>query len=171
MSFEDAVRQLNQWKKQGVLRDYVLFGAVAATAYMEPVFTEDLDVIVLVDSDSEYLSLFRTVAQLAQGQEGMHYLIGGVPVQMFPTTTLPLYRDTLDTAQKTRIGDVRVKVPSREHLMLLYLQAFRAKDHFRVLQLLENADERKLNTLLERFDDKAHTLARRLQNLRRTGLS
>ena len=39
MSFEDAIRQLNQWKKQGVLRDYVLFDAVAATAYMEPFFT------------------------------------------------------------------------------------------------------------------------------------
>lgn len=171
MSFEDAIRQLNQWKKQGVLRDYVLFGAVAATAYMEPVFTEDLDVIILVDTDAEYLDTFRKVAQLAQGQEGMHYLIGGVPVQLFPTTSQPLYRDTLETAQKTSIGDVRVKVPSRGHLILLYLQAFRAKDHFRILQLLEHADEGKLNALLERFDDQAKTLAARLQNLRRIGLS
>lgn len=171
MSFEDAIRQLNQWKKQGILRDYVVFGAVAATAYMEPVFTEDLDVIVLADTDAEYLSVFRKVARLATGQEGMHYLIGGVPVQMLPTTTHPLYRDTLETAEKTRIGDVRVKVPSREHLMLLYLQAFRAKDHFRILQLLQNADEGKLNTLLERFDDQTKTLAARLQDLRRIGLS
>ena len=50
MSFADAVRVLNVLKRRRVIRDYALIGAVAATAYMEPMFTEDLDIIVLADT-------------------------------------------------------------------------------------------------------------------------
>ena len=62
MSFTDAFRVLNGLKRRLVIRDYVVIGAVAATAYMEPIFTEDIDIIVLVDSDEEYLSTFRRIA-------------------------------------------------------------------------------------------------------------
>ena len=53
MSFTEAFRALNGLKRRKVIRDYVVIGAVAATTYMEPVFTEDVDVIVLVDTDEE----------------------------------------------------------------------------------------------------------------------
>jgi len=166
MSFSDAIRILNTVKRRKVIRDYALIGAVAATAYMEPVFTEDLDIIVLVDTDEEYVRTFRRVAEFADGREGMHYVLGGVPVQMFPTTTKPLYLDTVKKARPARIGGLRVKVASPEHLILLYLEAFREKDHFRIRRLLLDADLDNLYALLGRFDDEEGRLTRRLQTLR-----
>ena len=48
MPLVDAIRALNHLKQRGVIRDYVVFGVVAATVYMEPVLTQDLDINVLV---------------------------------------------------------------------------------------------------------------------------
>lgn len=170
MPFTEAFRVLNGLKKRKFIRDYVVIGAVAATTYMEPVFTEDIDVIVLVDTDEEYRSTFAAISEIADGQVGMHQVLGGVPVQLFPSTTMPLYRDTLEGARKVRVGNLRVNIASAEHLILLYLLAFRERDHLRVRNLLRNIDEGRLRYLLERFDDGEGTLAGRLQGLRGTSI-
>ena len=170
MSFTDALRALNGLKRRKVIRDYVVIGAVAATTYMEPVFTEDIDVIVLVDSDEEYRNTFGAISKVAEAQDGMHQVLGGVPVQLFPSTIMPLYRDTLEGARQVRVGNLRVKIASAEHLILLYLLAFRERDHLRVRYLLRNIDEDRLRHLLERFDDGEGTLAHRLQGLRGTSI-
>ena len=156
---------MNALKRRRVIRDYVVIGAVASTVYMEPIFTEDLDIIVLVDTDDEYRRTFRRVAELAEGRQGMHSTLGGVPVQMFPTTTKPLYRDTLEKARVARIGGLRVKMASLEHLIVLYLEAFREKDRFRIHRLLPSADPGQLQALLARFDDEQQRLSCRLQAL------
>ena len=165
MSFSDAIRSLNVLKRRKVLRDYVLIGAIASTAYMEPIITEDLDIIVLVDTDSEYLQAFQDVAKSAERMDGMHLYLGGVPVQMFPTTTKPIFLDTMLNARSDRIGGLRVKIASPEHLILLYLEAFRYKDQLRIRRLLEMADVDRVRTLLERFDDEQGTLESRLKEL------
>ena len=170
MSFTDAFRALNALKRRRIIRDYTVIGAVAATAYMEPMATEDLDIIVLVDTDEEYLRVFNTVAANAEGHQGMHYELGGVPVQMFPSTIMPLYRDTVAAATQVRIGGLRVNFASIEHLKLLYLQAFREKDQLRVQILDRMADGAQLNALLQRFDDAEEKLTRRLQELRGTSV-
>ena len=169
MSFTDAFRVLNGLKRRKIIKDYVVIGAIAATAYMEPIFTEDIDVIVLVDSDEEYLRTFRRVGELAEGQEGMHHILGGIPVQMFPSNTKPLFRDTLDQALPVRFGRLRSKFASAEHLILLYLEPFREKDRLRIMNIMPNADLPKLRDLVRRYDDEKGTLARRLQELYGTG--
>ena len=166
MSFVDAIRALNRLKRRRVLRDYVVFRAVAATAYMEPILTEDLDIIVLVDSDEEYIRTFRRVGESADAMEGMHFVLGGVPVQMFPSTTKPLYRDAFENARSTRMGGLRVKLASPEHLVVFYLEAFREKDHHRIQTLLPRSSSDHIRRLLERFDDEDGRLASRLQTLR-----
>ncbi len=165
MSFGDAIRTLNGLKRRKVIRDYVLIGAIASTAYMEPIYTEDLDIIVLVDTDSEYRQVFRDVAKFAERVDGMHLILGGVPVQMFPTTTKPVYRDTMLNARSGRIDGLRVKIASPEHLIMLYLEAFRDKDQLRIRRLLEVADIEYLRALLERFDDDQGKLKSRLEEL------
>ncbi len=171
MSFTDAFRILNGLKRRRLIRDYAVIGAVAATAYMEPVFTEDIDIIVLVDTDDEYLQTFRRVAEVAEASEGMHHFLAGVPVQLFPSTTNPLFEDALAGARPVRIGGLRVKFASREHLILLYLGPFRYKDRLRIIHLLPQADMHTVHSLLERFDDEKGTLARNLQTLLGAGLS
>ena len=167
MAFTDAISRLNRLKQRHVLRDYVVIGAVAATAYMEPVFTEDIDIIVLVDTDEEYLQTFRPIIEQAEGVEGMHHIIGGVPVQVFPSTVMPLYRDAVENGRKVRIGTTRAKVATAEHLVLLYLLSNRQRDRIRIRYLLDGGiDEEWLNSLLGRFDDAEQTLAARLAELR-----
>lgn len=88
---------------------------------MEAIFTEDIDVIILVDSDEEYLRTFRRVGESAEGQDGVHHIIGGIPVQMFPSNTKPLFRDTLDQALPVKFGRLKSKFASAEHLILSYM--------------------------------------------------
>ena len=170
MSFEGAIRELNKLKRSGVMRDLALIGAVAATVYIEPMFTEDADALVLVDSDDEYLDVFRRVGEAAQAMQGMHYVFDDVPVQLLPTTTMPLYRDALDKARTARIGNMRVKVATPEHLVVMSLQAFRPKDQVRIPLLLAVSDDATLDALIERFDDGQGTLAKRIRSLREGGV-
>ncbi|PKB68223.1 MAG: hypothetical protein BZY81_02610 [SAR202 cluster bacterium Io17-Chloro-G4] len=169
MSFTDAFRILNGLKRRKIIKDYAVIGAIAASAYMEAIFTEDLDVIVSINSDEEYLRVFRRMGEVAEGQEGMHHIIGGVPVQMFPSNTKPLFQNTLDQALPVKFGRLRSKFASAEHLILLYLEPFREKDKLRIMNLMPNADIPKLRGLIERYDDEKGTLARRLQELHGTG--
>ena len=170
MPFVSAIKALNGFKRRRVIKDYAVIGAVAATAYMEPMFTEDLDVIVLVDTDDDYLAAFQAIANESEGQEGMHQVLGGVPVQLFPSTTMPLYRDTVEQARQVRIGSLKARIATPEHLALLYLLAFRERDQIRVRTLLRGVDEERLTGLLERFDDAEKTIASRLQDLRGTSV-
>ena len=58
-----------------------------------------------------------------------------------------------------------MKFASVEHLILLYLQAFREKYQLRVRNLYGLADKARLNELLQRFDDEEERLTARLQEL------
>ena len=170
MAFIDAISALNKLKQRRIIRDYTIIGAVAATAYMEPMFTADIDVIVLVDTDEEYLRTYNTIAEYAEGHEGMHHIFGGVPVQVFPSDLMPLYRDTLESARTLRLGNTRTKVATIEHLILLGLVANREQDHFRIRRLLRDADPERLSRLFGRFDNAEGNLAGRLQVLRGTSI-
>ena len=166
MAFIDALQRLNSLKQRRVIRDYAIIGAVAATAYIEPMFTADLDVIVRVDSDEEYLQVFGRIAELSESLDGMHQVLCGVPVQMFPSTLMPLYHDAMEQAREVRIGNTRTRVATAEHLILLGLVANREQDHIRIRRILRHADSGRLSKLFERFDDGEKTLAARFENLR-----
>ena len=170
MPFASTIRALNELRRRRIIRDYALIGAVAATVYMEPVFTDDLDAIVLVDTDDEYRDTFRRIADNSEGQEGKHQILGGIPVQLFPSTVSPLYRDTVENARQVRVNNLRTKVASPEHLILLCLLANRERDRMRVRLLLPDVDQDRLGTFLERYDDAERTITSRLENLRGTSV-
>lgn len=165
MSFGNAIQILLCLKRKMALNDFVVIGAVAATAYLEPMTTEDLDMIVLVETDKDYIEVFRRVQKVADRTEGMHLVLSGVPVQMFPTTTKPLYRDTLENARTFNIDGINVKVASPEHLVVLALEANRYKDKVRIQYLLPEANIEYLKELLEVFDDEKGTLEERLEEI------
>jgi hypothetical protein len=167
MSIEGAIRKLNHLKQRHALRDYALFGAVATFAYMEPTVTRDVDVLVLVDADEEFWSVYRRVRGIGEGVVQDAILLDGTPVQLFPTTLGSLHRDAVLQGKRVRIGPVRTKVVPVEHLVLLLLQAYRPKDRIRVVELLPVANEPVLQDLFQRFDDEQKTLAKRFQTLRR----
>ena len=170
MPFAAAISALNELKRRRVIKGYAIIGAVAATYYMEPRATEDLDVIVLVDTDEEYLEVYRLITEHSEGLDGMHQILGGIPVQTFSSTVSPLHRDTVENARTVRSGNLRACVATLEHLILLFLVANRELDRWRVRSLLPDAGVDQLNSLLERFDDPKETLARRLAGLRGTSV-
>ena len=122
---------------------------------------------MLADTDDEFWEAYRRVGEAAEGLEGMHHILGGRPVQMFPTTIKPIYRDALANARQTRIGNVRVKVASPEHLVVLALEAFRYKDKLRIAELLAmpTTDLAAIWKLIEEFDDEDRTLAGRFRSV------
>ena len=166
-SFASAISVLNGLKRKNIIREYAVLGAVASAAYVEPVFTEDLDIIVEVGSDDEYVELFRRVADQADRMEGMHLVLAGVPVQIFPSTLSPLFAEALRDARNARVGRSRTRVVRPDHLIVLYLEAFRAKDRPKLIDLLNVADEPMLAKIVRRFDDQEGTLGSRLEAIRR----
>ena len=169
MGFREGVQARSRLKRRRVIRDYVIIGAVAYAYHAEPVATQDMNVVVLVGSDDEYLTTFRRLREESERLEGMHLYFGGVPVQLFPSSTKPLYEDTLVHGKRVRLGNARVTVADRERLILLYLEALRPQDRVRIVRLLEHAAIGRIRALLRRFDDERDTLAARFRELYQVG--
>ena len=167
MSFTNAIRWLNKRKKKGEIRDYVIIGAVAAIAYLETITTQDLDVIILADTDEEYFAQYGRLSQAADSIEGMHHVVGGISIQVFPTSGNPLFASALANAKTVNADGVRTKVASVEHLVVLALQSFRLGDQRRIHGLLNEAGPAKVDRLIKEFDDDDQTLADRLRSLLR----
>ena len=115
MPFAGAIQRLSEFKDTGVILGFVIIGAVAATVYIEPVFTEDLDNVVPVDSGEDYYEVFRRASVVAERVEGMHLFFDDTPVQLFPTTMKPVYRDVLVQAEQAQVNGAAVKVAFAEH--------------------------------------------------------
>ncbi len=158
---------MNSLKRRRVVRDWVIYGAVAYTAHEEPIETRDLDILVTVSGDAEYFGkVFPALRELGPiVGDAATFMLHGVPVQVFPATGNPLWEDVVRGAVPAKIGDQNVKVASREHLIVLALKAFRpGKDWGRIVQLHAKADRRKLDALIKKFDTRGE-LRRRLDRL------
>jgi predicted nucleotidyltransferase len=147
-----VVKILNNLKRQHKLKDYAIFGATAASYYMEPVYTEDIDVLVLASSDQEYITAWREISKYGERVKDFGFIIAQTEVQILPTSVHPLFEDSLRKARRIKVGGVNTKVVDREHLILMFLRANRIKDRFKASILLQDVNLTYLNELLERFD-------------------
>lgn len=120
MDFRTVFAELDAARAAGIISRYALGGAVAATFYIEPAATEDIDVFV------------------ARGArvDGEHLVIGSWPVQFLPATS-PLQSDALDAARSIDVEGQLVPVLSAEHLAAIALDTSRLKDKVRLQQFLE----------------------------------
>lgn len=136
-----VIRMLNEMQRDGVIERYAIGGAVAATFYLEPAETMDVDVFVPVSTPPG--SLIITLAPLLdylarRGCEtkGESVMIGGWPVQFLPTSP-GLLDEALQSAQEFDVEGNSTRVFSPLHLAAIALQTGRAKDKLRVLQFRE----------------------------------
>lgn len=143
MPIVDVFRTLNQLKKRKIIHDWALIGSVAALAYMEPIATQDVDVVVLVDSDEQWLEAMREIQRLTAAHwEDLYLIVGGIPVQVLPSNMSLIYEDAVRGALTRRVGNIRAKFASPEHLIVLGLVAFRPlKDWPRIGALYPKADK------------------------------
>jgi hypothetical protein len=130
---------LNAMREAGVILDYALFGATAQMRYTEPVATFDADVLVAVPSP-ERLDVLRPLYDFCARQgwlpEGEAVRVGSWPVQFIPVFS-PLTRQALELAETAEFEGVPFRVVSARYLAAIALSVGRAKDHARILALLD----------------------------------
>ncbi len=116
-----VISLLNELKRRRKLRDYAIFGAIAATYYMEPIYTSYIDVLNLASNDQEYITVWNELKKHAQKIKGFGFEIHETEVQLFSTAGYPLFEDALKTAKKVKVGGVITKIVDKEHLIMLFL--------------------------------------------------
>lgn len=159
-----VIKILNELKKKHKLKDYAIFGAVAASYYMEPIYTQDLDILVLAQTDADYLSVWREIKKYSAEIKEFGFIINETEVQILPTSIDPLYEDAVKTGIKFKVNRITTKVVDIEHLILMALKANRVKDRFRAKILLEQSNFDYIDSLLRKFD-KDEILKKRLSTL------
>lgn len=135
----EAIAAINDLKREGVVSEYALGGAIAIIFWSEPVATFDLDLFVLSDQSGPLVS---------------HILIAGVPVQIIPAHN-ELASEAVAEAVEMDYDGIPVRVIRPEYLVALYLEesARTRKRLERVEGLLETGrvDQSSLKSLLDRF--------------------
>ena len=155
---EKTLQVLNRMEADGVIRRYAIGGAIAATFYVEPVSTFDLDIFFNVnemtaESVFSLTPLYSYLTGLGYETTGEAVEIEGWPVQFLPVFN-PLLEDALTHATDIRFKDTPTRVISAEHLVAVMLQTGRAKDYARIIQFLEEGavDLSLLSGLLAQYD-------------------
>jgi len=138
---EKTLAIFNQLEREGVIGHYAIGGAVAATRYIEPIQTYDLDIFVMLPvAPSGLISLTAVYARLKQmgySAEGESVVIEGWPVQFLPVFN-PLTDEALTQALEVKFGSMPTRVLSAEYLAAIMLDTGRPKDYMRLVQFFES---------------------------------
>jgi len=168
---EKTLAVINQLEQAGLIGRYAIGGAVAATRYIEPIQTYDLDIFVILPVlPSGLISLTPIYSDLTQrgyAPQGECIVIEGWPVQFLPVYN-PLTEEALAQAMEVEFGSTPTRVLSAEHLTAIMLETGRPKDHARLIQFFEfNALDR---AVLERIVAR-HGLTLKWETFRRRFLN
>jgi hypothetical protein len=154
MSIKTTLDTVNRMQADGVIGKYAIGGAVAATFYLEPAATLDVDIFVNLPAKAAgtLLSLspiYEYLTSRGCRVEREYIVVGDWPVQFLVPAT-PLELEAISQAQEIDVEGVRTWVMTAEHLIAIALQTGRAKDHARIVQFLEQGavDQDKLNEIL-----------------------
>ncbi len=144
MNFKEAIVIVNQMQADGVIGQYAIGGAVAATFYpVEPVDTRDLDVFVALEPPAGQLLVSLRPIYDYLGIKGFHkdsngdVVIFGEPVQFLPVGGDPLLMEALERSLEKDLDGVPVRVFTIEHLGAIAFKLGRPKDKRRLDQFLE----------------------------------
>jgi predicted nucleotidyltransferase len=153
-----TIEILNELKKNGLIKDYAIGGAIGALKWVEPFFTRDLDVFIIPAQETknnELVVLTPIYDFLADNDYkewiGQWIMIEGIPVEFIPAVGLS--KEAIEHAVDIDFEGVRTKVMTPEYLIALFLKAGRDKDITKIKMLLEQAtvDKNKLTGILNRY--------------------
>ena len=151
---EKALGVINELKKQGLLNKYAIGGGIAATYFIEPILTYDLDIFFVPPTErlDSLAPIYEFAEQRGYEKQKEMILIGGVPVQFIPAYN-ELVHEAVENAMETRYKQIKTRVVRAEYLIAIALQTGRAKDRERMIRLLDEAklDKSRLTKILERF--------------------
>ena len=151
---DKTLKVVEEMARLGIIRAYAIGGGIAATYYIEPVLTYDLDIFFL--PVKEGLDELAPVYEFARGrgypEQAEALMIEGFPVQFIPAYN-ELVQEAVAKAATLRYRGVEAKVVRAEYLVAIALQTGRAKDRERVVRLLESesVDRAALSGILKRY--------------------
>ncbi|MGZ5469653.1 MAG: hypothetical protein ACXWF4_10470 [Candidatus Aminicenantales bacterium] len=138
---EKALQIIEDMTRLGIINAYAIGGGVAATYYIEPVLTYDLDIffIPVKEGLDELAPIYEFARSRGYAEQAEALLIEGFPVQFIPAYNA-LVREAVAGATTLKYHDTEAKVVKAEYLAAIALQTGRAKDRERLIRLLEEAD-------------------------------
>jgi len=145
LSIKDTIAVINQMRADGVIGEYAIGGAVAATFYAEPAQTYDVDVFVALNPTPGQLLLslepiFDYLDRAGHiGRSGEHVVIFDWQVQFLPPDS-PLVEEAISQAVEKNVENVPVRVFTVEHLAAIALKLGRPKDKLRLLDLVKASE-------------------------------
>lgn len=156
-NFTEALRAVERLKRDGVVADYAVGGAMALIFWSEPVATFDLDVFVLLPSRGPLVSLepiYTWARERGYPEADEHLLVASVPVQIIPAHNA-LAEEAVARAADLDYEGHPVRVIRPEYLVAMYLEpSARTRTRLaRVASLLDegNLDRLFLDDLLQRY--------------------
>ena len=166
MALRNTIEVITQLAAKRVIGNYAIAGAVAALNYIEPMLTDDLDILVSVDGFETRASglLLLDPIEKALGEMGydertdVGIRIEGWPVQFLPAASA-LDEEGLEQAIEINVAQTADKsIVARclraEHVVATALRLGRLKDLARVQAFLEQdaVDLKSLKIVLERHN-------------------
>ncbi len=141
MGIREVIATINRMETDGIIERYAIGGAVAATFYLEPVATLDVDVFVAFRPEPGKLiatpkPIFDYLLAHGCSMKDEYVMIANWPVQFLPPAT-PLVEEALAQAREVEVDGAPARVFSAEHLAAIALQTGRAKDKARLLKFAE----------------------------------
>ncbi len=161
---EKALSVIEEMTCLGIIKAYAIGGGIAATYYIEPILTYDLDIffIPVQEGLDELAPIYDFARKCGYVEEAEAIIIEGFPVQFIPAYN-NLVREAVAEAITVKYRDIEVKLVRAEYLTAIALQTGRAKDRERALLLLESeaVDRDTLTRILKR-----HGLLNKLSKLK-----
>lgn len=160
---EKTLQVIEEMTRLGVIRAYAIGGGIAATYYIEPVLTYDLDVffIPVKPGLDELAPIYEFARGRGYAEQAEALIIEGFPVQFIPAYNDLVREAVADAATLTYRGS-KANVVKAEYLVAVALQTGRAKDRERVIRLLDGGavDRTVLAGVLEK-----HALVDKLKKI------
>lgn len=122
-AFATALAAIEQLKREGVVDEYAIGGAMALVFWTEPTTTYDVDVFVLMQSSGIIFSLepiYAWAARHGYAVDAEHIVVAGVPLQTIPAhNTLTI--EAVKAAADLHYEDQPVRVIRPEYLIAMAL--------------------------------------------------
>jgi hypothetical protein len=152
-----VLRRVNELREKGLVEQYAIGGAWAATYFSEPILTEDLDVFCHLPSQSLLISLSPIYEHLKnlgyQPADGTHadsIQIEDVPVQFLVGNAL--IDEAIENAVEVDLMGERARIFDLEYVLAVALDVGRAKDLSRIDTMLQVTtrpiDQERLRSIL-----------------------
>ncbi len=128
-SLKRVFRAFNKLKREGLIKEYGVVGAVGAMFYTQAFHTMDADIFILLEGYNQFPVYDRLASmgydQMIHGNKQL--LMEGIPVDIFAPYD-PLTREALRNTKKYDFEGVKVQVVRPEYLIAMAYNLGRHKD-------------------------------------------